>query len=64
MKNNLNTLRQHCGYTLTELANTAGLALSTVFSMECDDANPTMKNAYKVAQVLDLSVYEIWPQGE
>jgi len=59
--NNLRKLREGAKLSMQQLANLVGISKSQVFCWEESTANPTLRNAYKVAAVLNVSVYEIWP---
>ena len=61
MMNNLKELRAKAGLSLQALGDTCGMSKAQMHLLEKDTANPTIKNAYAIAKLFDVSVYDIWP---
>ena len=59
--NNLKSIRESKKLSLEELGSAIGSGKSQIFDLEKQSSNPTIKTAYKIARVLDVSIYEIWP---
>ena len=60
MKNNLKSLRNAAGLSLEELATLCRMTKGGIWELE-KGANPSLRRAYIISTVLDLPVYEIWP---
>jgi putative transcriptional regulator len=60
MKSNLKKLRKEAGLTMKELADLASIALSQAHRLEGGKANPTIRTAFRVAKVLNVSIVDIW----
>lgn len=60
MENTLKQLRNKAGYSLEELGGMCGRSKAHMHELEKATANPTLKTAYSIAKVLDVSVYDIW----
>lgn len=63
MKNNLKQLRKAAGFSLQQLGDMCGKSKVAIHHLEKDVANPTLKTAYGIALVLDISVTDIWPNN-
>ena len=61
MKNNLKLFREQANLTLQELADMYGGTKSHCWALEKGTSMPTLPTAYAIACVLDMTVYEIWP---
>lgn len=61
MKSNLKQIREKSGLSLQRLSDLCNTNKVNVWEWGNDNANPTLKNAYLLAKVLDKSVYDIWP---
>ena len=61
MKNNLKNYRIDAKYTLQSLGDMCGISKAHMHDLENARNCPTLKTAYKIACVLDMTVYEIWP---
>jgi DNA-binding XRE family transcriptional regulator len=58
---NLKAFRQEMGLSLSELGDLCGKTKACMWELEKPTANPTLRNAYGVAKILNKTVYEIWP---
>ena len=63
MKNNLKLYRTQANLTLQELAEMYGGTKSHCHALENGTSSPTLNTAYAIACVLDMTVYEIWPDN-
>lgn len=61
MKNHLKKHRKKAGLTLQKFADLYGGTKAHCWALEKGDSTPTIKTAYAIAKVLDLTVYDIWP---
>lgn len=61
MANNLKALRKANRMSLEELGDAVNSSKSYMWELEREKSNPSLQLAYKVARVLDVSVYDIWP---
>jgi len=61
MKNNLKNIRKEAGLTMRGLGDTTGITASYICDLERGSSIPTLKKAYLLANVLNKSVYDIWP---
>ena len=59
--NNLKTLRDKSGYTLQELGDMCLMSKSSMWEIENRETKLRLDSAYKIAKVLGVSVYDIWP---
>ena len=60
--NNLKKMRENTGLTLQQLADSSGSTKSYIWELEKNPSkNPGIKTAYRIAAVLGVSVYDIWP---
>lgn len=61
MENKLKSIRKNSGYSLEELGDMCGMAKSQIWTLEQGESAPRLDTAYKIAKVLGVTVYEIWP---
>ena len=61
MENNLKLFRQQAGFSLQELADMYGGTKAHCWALEKGASIPKLSTAYAIACVLDMTVYEIWP---
>jgi len=61
MKNNLEKFRNEAKLSLQKLGDACGITKVHIWELQKDKYNPTLKTAYSIANVLEKSVYEIWP---
>ena len=61
MQNNLKLYRKQANLSLQELADMYGGTKSHCWALEKGTSAPTLPTAYAIACVLDMTVYEIWP---
>jgi len=61
MKNNLKKFRTEAGLSLQKLGDACGITKVHIWELQKDKYNPTLKTAYGIANVLDKTVYDIWP---
>ncbi len=59
--NNLKLYRGQANLTLQQLADMYGGTKSHCWALEKGTSMPTLPTAYAIACVLDMTVYEIWP---
>jgi len=64
MKNNLKKIRESLGMSLAKMEKLTGCSHSHCWHLQKQTSSPNLYTAYKVAQVMGVSVYDIWPQGE
>ena len=62
VKNNLEEILDKQGRKKSWLAEQVGVEPNTI-SRIIKGAEPKLTNAYKIAEVLGVSVYDIWPPG-
>ncbi len=60
MNSNLKKLRNKAGLSLQKLGDMCGRSKAQIHQLEKNPSSPTLKTAYLLAKVLDVSVYEIW----
>ena len=61
MKNNLKQFRKEARLSLREMVKHGVCGLTNLHQLEKDASNPTLITAYKIATVLNKTVYQIWP---
>lgn len=61
MKNNLTKIRQEKGLTLEQLAKMCGKGKSAIWELEQQKTEPKLRTAYIVSKVLDVGIFDIWP---
>jgi DNA-binding XRE family transcriptional regulator len=61
MKNNLNKFRDDAGLSLRKLGKDCGVSAAHINHLEKGLSVPTLATAYRIANVLGKSVYDIWP---
>ncbi len=61
MENNLKTIRTKSGLSLQILGDMCGRSKAQIYQLEKATSYPRLDTAYRVGQVLNVSVYEIWP---
>lgn len=61
MKNNLKRFRKEVGLTLRGMVELGACSIGYLCDLEKDSSNPSLNTAYKIAKILDKSVYDIWP---
>lgn len=59
--NNLKYYRKKAGYTLEQLGELADIAKSYVYEIENDQKLPGLSIAYRISDIFDVSVYDIFP---
>jgi transcriptional regulator with XRE-family HTH domain len=59
--NNIKELRKVKKLSLDALADAIGVRKSTVWNLEQGLSYPQLDNAYKMAKVLNVGVYDVWP---
>jgi transcriptional regulator with XRE-family HTH domain len=59
LDNRIRTLRKERNWTLRKLQEISGITLNALWRLEKGGV-PTLKNAFRLANVFDLTVYEIW----
>ncbi|CAN7629740.1 helix-turn-helix transcriptional regulator [Acidovorax sp. NB1] len=60
MRNHLKALRQDRGMTQQALADALGVSRQTVHSIEAGKYDPSLPLAFKIAQVLQRSIEQIF----
>jgi len=63
MKNNLEKLRKFSGLSLQDLADMYGGTKSHCWTLEQGKSSPTLKTAYAISNILNVNVYDIWPDN-
>jgi len=58
--NNLKRLREEKEWSLQQLGDLCGRSKAHLHQLEKAASNPSIKTAYRVAKILDCSVYDIW----
>ena len=62
MENNLKKFRLSAGYnSLNKLSEACGKSVSYLSDLENGKCCPTLATAYAISNILDQSVYKIWP---
>lgn len=61
MENNLKALRKEHRLTLQQLGDLTGIVKSYVHDLQKSNNNPSLEIAYKISNVLGVTVYDIWP---
>ena len=60
IKNTIEKLRKEKGYTQQELAAQLGVSRQTIISLENGKYNPSIILAFRIAQVFDRTIEEIF----
>ena len=60
MENNLKTILDNRGIKYVWLADQAGVNRNTIYNL-IQGSEPRLRLAYRIAKILDLTVYDIWP---
>ena len=60
MKTKMKEFRSACGFSQEELANRVGVRRETVIFLEKGKYNPSLRLAYRTAQVLGTTVEELF----
>jgi len=60
--NNLKELRHEAGLTLQALGDLCGFSKVTMHNLE-GGQSPRLEAAYRIAKVLGVSVYSVWPDN-
>jgi len=61
MNNSLKFYRNEAQFSLAGLGDLCGLSKAHIHTLEKGESSPTIKTAYLIANVLNKSVYDIWP---
>lgn len=61
MVSNLASLRQRADLSRRQLAKMVGLSDEAIRLLEIDQRSPNLNTAYRIAQVLQVRVEDIWP---
>ena len=60
LKNCIGFIRQEKNMTQEQLAEAAGISREAVCGIECSRYNPSLLVAFKIADALDVDVYDIF----
>lgn len=60
---NLRQIRKDRGLSIAKLADMCGSYAANLYNLEVGKALPNLATAYTIAKVLDLTVYDIWPDN-
>lgn len=58
--NNLKEVREKAGISKSELARLTGVSRQNIYELEADSV-PLLTTAYAMADILEVSIYDIWP---
>ena len=61
MQNNLKSIRVESQLTAKELASRCLVSPAFICKIETTGQTPALRLAYAIAQILNKSVYDIWP---
>lgn len=61
MRNNIKKYREQSNLTFQELADMYGGTKSHIWALEKGTSSPTLPTAYAMAKVLNVTVYDLWP---
>lgn len=61
MKNNLKKIRTEMGLSLEQLAEMCGKGKGAIWELEQGNTDPRLTTAYIVSKVLDVGIFDIWP---
>ena len=61
MQNNNRFFRKQKNLTQTDLALLSGCSKNTISSLERKEFQPTLKLAFILSRVLDVSIYDLFP---
>ena len=64
MKNRLEEMRNHLGWTQQELADKVEVSRQTIISLENDRYNPSITLAFRLARLFQLKIEEIFIYSE
>ena len=64
MKNRLRELRAEQQWTQGDLAERLGVSRQTVNAIEVEKYDPSLPLAFRIARLFDLSIEEIFTEGE
>jgi len=61
MKNNLKQIRIEKGLSLEQLGEMCGKSKNAIWELEQEKTEPKLLTAYIVSKVLDVGIFDIWP---
>jgi len=61
VRNNLAKIRASEGMSLQDLANVCGVTKNAIHRLEHEQNNPKLTTAYALANIFQMSVYDIFP---
>ena len=61
MENNLKELRVANGMSLQALGDLCGISKAHIHCLEKGNNQPTLSTAYVIANIFNITVYDIWP---
>lgn len=61
MKNNLKEIRISRGLSLEEIGEMCGKGKGAIWELEQQKTEPRLKTAYIISKVLDVGIFDIWP---
>lgn len=64
LKNRLNVLRAEKGFSQQDVAKKLGVSRQTIISIEKNRYNPSLKLAFELAKLFDVSIDEIFQYEE
>lgn len=59
-RNNLKKIRKHRGMSQAELSRRSGVTTTTIYLIEKEKVNPTIKTAAQIANALETDVRDIF----
>lgn len=62
MENNIRKLAKEKGIAIAEIIRISGLSKSFFYEILNGEARPNLENAYKIANALNATVTEVFPQ--
>lgn len=58
--NTIRILREQCGMTQQDLAQSVGVSRQTIISLEKGSYNPTLELAFKISAVLNTGINDVF----
>lgn len=62
IKNNLKSIREQENLTQKQLATLSGIHKRVILRIENNDHIPSLQTAYSICDVLNVSIYDIFPK--
>jgi DNA-binding XRE family transcriptional regulator len=64
LENRLNEIIKKKGLKKTFIADQLGVSKQALNAWANGSSKPSLENAFKIAELLDCSLYDVWKKGE